>query len=275
MPSIKSCLVSLALAAFAFSPINAATNVDAGLAARHVEARDVQPSSSMTRRSVAAEALKKRAGRGRGRMTLMQQIHAAREARRPAHRGGAKSSASSSSGEGAYTPGSTFLSTPQALAAATIRCGTAIVCERKAPAPPTNGVSVCAAGRCSYRCETGYAPSGTDCVAASQTCGSETCQNLDNGYATCSNGACLYGCVQGYNLATSNGTPRCLDLSSDVQNCGAVGNSCPASYNGIGSAACGFGTCSITCPFGYTVRRAASLSNPYYCYNGQSSLVMN
>lgn len=79
----------------------------------------------MTRRSVAAEALKKRAGRGRGRMTLMQQIHAAREARRPAHRGGAKSSsASSSSGEGAYTPGSTFLSTPQALAAATIRCGT-------------------------------------------------------------------------------------------------------------------------------------------------------
>lgn len=30
MPSIKSCLVSLALAAFAFSPINAATNVDAG-----------------------------------------------------------------------------------------------------------------------------------------------------------------------------------------------------------------------------------------------------
>ncbi|GAA5980314.1 hypothetical protein JCM10908_001612 [Rhodotorula pacifica] len=273
MPSFKSCLVSLALAAFAFAPINAATSTDAGLVARNQKvARAVKPSSALARRNAAAKALKKRAGR----QTWAQQQAAKNQA--PQAATPAPVSAASSSGLGAYTPGSTFLSTPQALAAAAIRCGTVFVCNARAPAPPANGVNVCASGRCSYRCETGFAPGGSDgtqCVPQQSQCGAQTCASVTNGYSSCdaAGTACVYGCSQGFTAFTSGNSIVCLDTQTDAANCGSQGNACPASYNGLGSPVCRFGVCRIACDAGYVLRRAQSETNPYYCYNGEGSLV--
>ncbi|CEQ39316.1 SPOSA6832_00837, partial [Sporobolomyces salmonicolor] len=45
------------------------------------------------------------------------------------------------------------------------------------------------------------------------------------------------------------------------------------SDNGIGTPSCSSGACRIVCPAGYSLRKAQSTTNPYYCYNGSSSLV--
>ncbi|POY71502.1 hypothetical protein BMF94_5815 [Rhodotorula taiwanensis] len=262
MPSFKSCLVSLALAAFAFAPISASTSTDASLAARgHKEARFVKPSAALARRNAAAKALKKRAGR-----MSFAQMQAAAKAAAAAKNVEATTTPASSSGLGAYTPGSTFLSTPEAIAASKIRCGAARTCQITAPAPPANGISICFNGRCSYRCNTGFAPSGTECVAASSSCGPSTCATIQNGYATCAGDTCVYGCTQGYTLFTLGGQAQCINLQTDTQNCGTQGNVCPASYNGVGAATCSFGSCRLACPINTYQRRAQSDSNPFYCY---------
>ncbi|GAA5953367.1 hypothetical protein JCM8115_000506 [Rhodotorula mucilaginosa] len=268
MPSFKSCLVSLALAALAFAPVNAATSTDAGLVARGEKAaRAVKPSSALARRNAAAKALKKRAGRQSwGQRQAAQQAAPVSEAH------------ASSSGLGAYTPGSAFLSTPQALAAAQIRCGNVFICNSRAPAPPANGINVCASGRCSYRCETGFAPGGPDgtqCVASETQCGTQTCAAVENGYSLCdaAGTACTYGCSQGFTSFASGDAIVCLNTQTDAANCGAPGNACPASYNGIGEAVCNFGLCRVACPAGYVSRSAST--GGFYCYNGENTLVQS
>ncbi|GAA6060394.1 hypothetical protein JCM10212_004647 [Sporobolomyces blumeae] len=246
MPSFKTCLISLALAALSFASVNAST-VNSGVVARNVvEARDVNPSAGVARRSAAAKALAKRAA--------------------------------AASKKAPYSKNSPFLKTKAALAAARVRCGTNTVCERRTAAPPANGAAVCISGRCTYRCNSGFAPGGSDgtqCVASATTCSGVTCPTIANGYNTCdaSTGACAAGCNAGFSLYQSNGEYRCFATGSDASNCGAPGNVCPASYNGIGASVCKAGQCKVACPSGYFLRRANSNSNPYYCYNGESSLV--
>lgn len=249
MPSFKTCLISLAIAALSFASVNAST-VDAGLVARNVvEARDVNPSAGVSRRSAAAKALAKRAAR------------------------------SSSTSGGAYAPTSAFMRTKAALAAARVRCGTNTVCQRRTAKPPANGAAVCISGKCTYRCNQGFAPGGSDgtqCVASVTMCQGVTCPSVTNGFNTCndSTGACTPGCNAGFNLYQSGGQYACFATDSDVSNCGAPGNVCPASYNGIGTAVCKSGQCKVACGANYFARKANSATNPYYCYNGESSLVM-
>lgn len=45
--------------------------------------------------------------------------------------------------------------------------------------------------------------------------------------------------------------------------------------NGKGTAVCKNGTCRVACDPGYVLRKAQSSTNPYYCYNGEGSLVHN
>ncbi|GAA5974043.1 hypothetical protein JCM11641_008231 [Rhodosporidiobolus odoratus] len=252
MPSIKSCLASIALAAFAFAPISAAATTSHGVAARGVNSE----SSGIARREAAAKALAKRA----------------------------RKTTSKSAGTSAnpYSKDSAFLNTKAAKAAARIRCGTNNVCERRAAAAPANGAALCVTGKCTYRCLDGYAPGGadgTECVASATTCNGQTCNVPENGYATCDadTGNCSLGCNTPYILWSGDGGvyQECFATQTDAANCGTPSNVCPSSYNGIGTPSCKAGNCRIVCPAGYFVRRAQSTTNPYYCYNGESSLVRN
>ncbi|BGP21887.1 hypothetical protein Rt10032_c01g0582 [Rhodotorula toruloides] len=276
MPSIKSCLASLALVALAFAPVNASKATSAGVVARnqHVE-RSVKSSAAVARRDAAAKALKKRAGRATGRTTFANRKTAA-----SSKGNSASNNAAPVSKTDPYAANSAFLNTKAALAAAKIRCGTNAICRTKGPAAPANGDSFCIAGSCTFRCNPGYAPGGTDgtqCVPSQTQCGGTTCDVPQFGYATCNtDGTCNIGCAAGYQRYSTNvaqtGPYHCFATQTDAANCGTPGNACPASYNGIGEPVCKFGTCRVSCPVGYALRRAQSATNPYYCYNGLSSL---
>ncbi|GAA5890895.1 hypothetical protein JCM6882_008849 [Rhodosporidiobolus microsporus] len=182
--------------------------------------------------------------------------------------------------KGQYKTKSAFLQTAAALAVARIRCGTDAVCAARGD-PPANGAAVCITGRCTFRCNEGFAPGGadgTECVAAASACSGVTCNVPDNGYATCdaTTGACIIGCDAGFTRYSLSNPPAepyfCFATSTDPNNCGLPGNVCPGSYNGIGDAACKSGNCRIQCPAGSFLRRAASTTNPFYCYNGEDSL---
>jgi len=93
---------------------------------------------------------------------------------------------------------------------------------------------------------------------------SQTCSTPANGYNTCdaATGACNPGCNAGFTLFQAGNNFSCFAINSDADNCGAPGNVCPASYNGIGSSVCRSGNCRIACPAGYFLRRANSNTNP-------------
>ncbi|GAA5862898.1 hypothetical protein JCM1840_002319 [Sporobolomyces johnsonii] len=251
MPSFKTCVISFALAALSFASVEASTStMHSGVVARDsmIKARSANPSAGVSRRAAAAKALRKRAAA------------AAAEAASP------------------YSKNSAFLNTKAALAAAKVRCALDSVCEHRTVAAPANGAAVCLTGKCTYRCNDGYAPGGTDgteCVAAASECSGVTCAAVTNGYNTCdaTTGACTPGCNAGLTLyQASNGVYACFDTTSDPDNCGAPGNVCPSSYNGRGVPTCKASTCRLTCDSGYSLRKAQSQTNPYYCYNGEASL---
>ncbi|PRQ72898.1 hypothetical protein AAT19DRAFT_16822 [Rhodotorula toruloides] len=174
-----------------------------------------------------------------------------------------------------YSPSSAFLTTPAALAAMRLRCGTNnALCRSKGPAAPTNAQSFCISGSCTFRCNDGYAPGGPDgtqCVASQIQCGGTVCTIPQYGYATCNtDGTCNIGCEAGYERylpnADSSGPYSCFDTLSDPSNCGMPGHACPDSYNGVGETICKNGECRISCPVGLVMRKAESVSQPYLCY---------
>jgi hypothetical protein len=64
---------------------------------------------------------------------------------------------------------------------------------------------------------------------------------------SCVGGSCVAGC-SGVGQTTCSG--QCVDLQSNLQNCGSCGTVCPT---GGGTASCTAGKCSITCPSGKTL----------------------
>ncbi|BGP27686.1 hypothetical protein JCM10295v2_006660 [Rhodotorula toruloides] len=318
MPSFKSCLASLALLALAIAPVSAAATPVEGLAVRNVNAGSVGGQAAVLRRNAARRALEQRATKAqlaRAKLAAKKKAAAAAKAaaakgrqtvgsmsspsplnpQQAASAGGAaaaagsstasSSSASSSSSSpasssDAYSPSSAFLNTKAALAASRLRCGSDGVCALRGPAVPANAAAKCISGKCTFRCNSGFAPGGadgTECVATDSSCGGVQCTVPANGYSTCSNGACVPGCNQGYTRYSANpdgsGAITCFDLQNDASNCGSQGNACPASYNGKGTAICKYGSCRVSCDPGYVLRKAQSTTNPYYCYNGEASLV--
>lgn len=282
MPSIKAVLVSLALSALALAPVAQASPVKAGEAlARRSGPTFYSNEAGVEKRSESRKELAARVKRAKlaaarkakraTRMSFAQQLAAQKAAAAAAAAQAASATAApaSSAGDssGAYAPGSPFLSTPQALAAAGLRCGASRTCAAQT-SPPANANAVCLSGRCTFRCDSGFAPggaAGTECVQGSASCGANICTAPTNGYATCAGTTCVYGCNAGLTLGNNNGAPVCLNLQSDPANCGAEGNVCPGSYNGVGTSACVFGTCALRCPIGSYQRRTQD-GSANYCY---------
>ncbi|GJN87411.1 hypothetical protein Rhopal_000360-T1 [Rhodotorula paludigena] len=129
-----------------------------------------------------------------------------------------------------------------------------------------NGGGVCAAGQCvTTTCSPGFYLVGGQCTTLNlqsdvNNCGSvgKVC-TASNGVAQCSNGQCsLAGCNPGYTMTTdgsflglfgSTSYCKAVDLTGDVNNCGAIGRKCSFT-NGVGT--CTLGQCTYTsCNLGY------------------------
>lgn len=142
----------------------------------------------------------------------------------------------------------------------------------------TSGTGVtsgtCAAGKCQLTCATGYTPSADNksCVATSNdinNCGTigNKCTTSGTGVrsGTCTAGTCQLTCNSGY--VPSLDGKSCVATSSDVNNCGSLGNECTTSGTGVLSGSCSFGSCRISCAAGYTAS-ADNLSCNSICKDG-------
>ncbi|GAA5824768.1 hypothetical protein JCM3770_007149, partial [Rhodotorula araucariae] len=122
----------------------------------------------------------------------------------------------------------------------------------------TNGAGTCSAGQCTYTsCNSGFYQVNGQCTALNlgtdvNNCGSvgKVCTAV-NGVAQCTAGSCsIASCNVGYSLTTSysfflgsSTTCTAVNVASDVNNCGAVGNKCSFT-NGAGT--CSSGVCTYT-----------------------------
>ncbi|GAA5822784.1 hypothetical protein JCM10212_001513 [Sporobolomyces blumeae] len=122
-----------------------------------------------------------------------------------------------------------------------------------------NGAGTCSSGTCSLKsCNSGYYNINGVCTSLNLQSDPNNCGSVgnkcsyDNGVGTCSSGSCsLTSCNSGYQLQTTaflglfwpSTSCVAVDTTSDVNNCGAVGNKCTFS-NGQGS--CKYGTCQYS-----------------------------
>lgn len=268
MPSIKSCLAAIALAALAFSPVAATPLAADDSLVRRAEPAFYSNEAAVEKRS--AESRKEASIRVR-----KAKIAAAEKAKRTTasvEEGAAllKRHIESMHAEQGVTRRDLQRRAVFARALRRYRCGTDRVCFNAVTSPsdlPANGRAVCNTRTrlCSVGCQTGFVLQGAECIASAPTCGPNTCPTTANGVYLCSGGnVCTLVCdsSNGY-VPTAAGT--CVNTRLDPDNCGAVGNACPASYNGVGERACRSGICRLTCPFGSTLRRTQDRTG-LYCY---------
>ncbi|GAA6047742.1 hypothetical protein JCM3770_001755 [Rhodotorula araucariae] len=269
MPSIKACLVSFALMALAIAPIAQATPVQGDNLVR----RSSQPSFYSNEAAVekrSAESRKQASSR-----VKKAKLAAARKAKR----------ASSVQEEGqsllkrhitelhardGVTPAHLERRANFARALRRYRCAADRACALAVTDPrdlPANGAAVCnpTTHLCAVGCKDGFVLTSGECIANSPTCGANSCGTVQNGAYLCSGAnVCTLVCdtANGYR-ATAAGT--CVNTRTSPENCGAVGNVCPGSYNGVGSSSCRNGVCRLTCPVGSTLRRTMD-GSALYCY---------
>ncbi|BGP37331.1 hypothetical protein JCM10450v2_001238 [Rhodotorula kratochvilovae] len=269
MPSIKACLASFALMALAISPIAQASPVQGNDLVR----RSSQPSFYSNEAAVekrSAESRKQASSR-----VKKAKLAAAKKAKR----------ASSTQDEGqallkrhiaelhardGVTAEHLERRAIFARALRRYRCSTDRVCTRAVTAPtdlPANGAAVCnpTTHLCAVGCQDGFVLTGGECIANQASCGPNACGTVENGAFLCSgNNVCTLVCdtANGYQ-ATPQGT--CVSTRTSATNCGAIGNVCPGSYNGVGNPSCRNGFCRLSCPSGTTLRRTLD-GSALYCY---------
>lgn len=269
MPSFKSCFASLAVMAFTLAPLISAKAAihDAGLVTRngHVAHAARAVSSSHV-------DLDKRHTSAAKRIALRKAAAAKKAAAKAAKKAKAVSHGATTS---SYAPGSAFMTSALVASAARHRCSLAINCNNVPRTP--NSEPFCVAKRCTYRCDEGFAPQtdGT-CAPEPNTCPADPgvqCPTVEGGYTTCDpTEGCVANCFagQGDTLHMNSANDyACINLDSDVNNCGFAGNVCPASYNGVGSSKCtvqnGSAACTLSCPVGQHPQSDSSTAEPLFC----------
>jgi len=130
-------------------------------------------------------------------------------------------------------------------------CG---ACGQACPIP-LGGQATCINGQCGVACPSGTTPCGSGlaqaCVnlqADLHNCGAcgHACPIPLAGQATCINGGCGVACPSGTTRCGSGLAQACVNLQTDVHNCGACGSACTVPAGG--SATCTNGQCVPTCP---------------------------
>ncbi|TNY23389.1 hypothetical protein DMC30DRAFT_444455 [Rhodotorula diobovata] len=269
MPSIKSCLAAFALAALAISPVAQATPVQASDLVR----RTSQP--SFYTNEAAVEKRSDESRKESSARVKRAKLAAAKKAKR--------ASAVQEEGQSllkrhieemhareGVTKRDLERRAVFARALRRYRCANDRVCARAVTSPsdlPSNGAAVCnpVTHLCAVGCQDGYTLTGGVCVASVQTCGPNACGTTDNGIFLCSgNNQCTLICdtASGY-VATAQNT--CVSVISSADNCGAIGNVCPGSYNGVGEPSCRNRVCRLNCPYGTTLRKTMD-GTALYCY---------
>ncbi|BGP19052.1 hypothetical protein JCM10213_009238 [Rhodosporidiobolus nylandii] len=270
MPSINACLASLAVVALAFGPIASATpvKVDASDLVRRISNPSFYSNEAAVEKRASAASRKEAAAR-----IKRAKAAAAKKAKRASkvQEGEILMKRAVEEAHAGISKRDLERRAVFARALRRVRCGISdAVCSRAVTSPsdlPENGAAVCnqVSHMCTVGCQDGYVLSGGACIASTPTCGANTCGTVDNGVYLCSgDNTCTLACdtSNGY-AATAAGT--CVNTAVDADNCGAIGNVCPGSYNGIGTASCKSSTCKLTCPAGYAVRRTQDRT-ALFCY---------
>lgn len=131
-------------------------------------------------------------------------------------------------------------------------CGT--VCPTR-----SNATTTCTAGVCSFTCLTGFSNcdgnNANGCETSITTitncggCGT-VCPTRANATTTCSGGICSFNCNSGFADCNGTSSDGCeIALLTNINNCGACGNSCPTVANA--TSTCVAGVCSFTCNSGF------------------------
>ncbi len=133
-------------------------------------------------------------------------------------------------------------------------------CGRPCAARPHNAVT-CAAGRCAYACDTGFADcdgdtangcevdtrdSSAHCGACGRACAPPRATGV------CAAGSCAVGvCSAGFGDCDMNPANGCeVDLNSTTAHCGACGMACASRPNGL--PGCVSGACVLACLAGFS-----------------------
>jgi len=114
---------------------------------------------------------------------------------------------------------------------------------------PNGDDNSCAAGTVcvNYKCTNPFASDNNNCGTAGNVC---TTSGTGVSSGSCVNGSCQLACASGYTASADN--KSCVATSTDVNNCGTVGNRCTTSGTGVQSGSCVTGSCRLTCQSGYT-----------------------
>ncbi|KAK9832641.1 hypothetical protein WJX81_006436 [Elliptochloris bilobata] len=105
------------------------------------------------------------------------------------------------------------------------------------------------------QCQTGQGPFCANLQTDPNYCGScvNPCPSDKNGRGTriCQAGVCGIICLRQYpNQCGTSGNSNCVNLATDIQNCGTCGNVCPTDANALTS--CNNGRCTFACQGQYT-----------------------
>jgi len=139
---------------------------------------------------------------------------------------------------------------------------------------PSNATPTCTNGTCGFTCNPGsvllYNITCKDISSDWRNCGGITdathsykCAQPENGRPVCQNGVCGMRCNAGYGLLGNT----CTDITSDPNNCGAVGTRCRTMANA--DATCTNKVCGLQCKPGAFPHYEITTSG----YNGSTRLV--